>query len=88
MFVYKFFETVNNFYYLLMSHLDDQDTVLEHFEHACAHKNTVDVNKYLNETGWDVVGIKKSTVTPIDMINNNLGNDEHCMNVSEKNKEF
>ena len=88
MFVYKIHECINNFYLYLISHLDDPDMVLEHFEHACAHKCNVDVNKYFNQIGWDVIGIEQTQITPIDFINNNLGNDDHCMNISQKFKDL
>ena len=47
MYVYKIFETVNNFYYYVISHIDDTDIVLEHKEHYCALRPEVLINKYL-----------------------------------------
>ena len=88
MFVYKIFETVNNFYYYVVSHIDDDDIVLEHTEHYSAHHPEVLINKYLNSIGWDAINCVKSDIKPIDFINNNIPQDEKCMNNSQKFEEF
>ena len=88
MYVYKIFETVNNFYYYVISHIDDTDIVLEHKEHYCALRPEVLINKYLNFIGWDAVDCEKSDIRPIDLINNNIPQDEKCMNNSQKFSEF
>ena len=87
--VYKIFETVNNFYYYVVSHIDDADIVLEHTEHYSAHHPEKPMNTYLNSIGWDVIDCEKvDSIKPIDVINNTIPPDEKCMNNSQKFQEF
>ena len=80
--VYKFFETVNNYYFYIISHIDDPDIVLVQFEHTSANKPNEPLYKYLNTAvGWDNIGIDKcDDIKPIDVINGVYGNDTKCMN--------
>ena len=82
-FVYKIFETQNNYYLYIVSHIDDEELVLEHYEHYSANHFNIPKNKYFNLMGWDLIDIQKvNDVKAIDVINNTLPADEKCMNVS------
>ena len=88
MFVYKIFEVKNNFFQYVISHIDDEDMVLEHQEHYAVHHNDKPINKYFNLIGWDDVDIEKVDIKPSDVINKSLPSNEKCMNISNKFEEF
>ena len=77
-YVYKTFETINGFFFYVISVMNDEEVVIEQVEHTSANKPDLPMYKYLNETvGWDNVDIEKATnVKPIDVINNQYANDE------------
>ena len=88
--VYKFFETINNFYFYVISHVDDENIVLTQFEHTSANKPNVSMYKYLNYVvGWDNISIEKcDTIKAVDIINNSLDSDDKCMNISTSYESF
>ena len=79
--VYKIFETINNNYFYVISHVDDPDIVFMQFEHTSANKPNEPLYKYLNTAiGWDNIGIEKcDDIKPIDVINGVYGTDPKCM---------
>ena len=82
--VYKIFETVNNYYFYAISHVDDKDIVLMQFEHTSAIRPDEPLYKYLNTAvGWDNINIEKcDDINAIDIINGSLKglSDDKCMN--------
>ena len=88
MFVYKIFEVTNNFFHYVISHIDDEEMVLEHQEHYAVHHADKLINKYFNLIAWDNVDIEKVDIKPSDVINKSLPSNEKCMNISNKFEEF
>ena len=87
--VFKITESANNFYYLLASHISDPELVIEHFEHYIGNNPDLDIAKYFDFIGWELIDIQKvDNVKPADLMNGSLPVDDHCMNTSEKYKEF
>ena len=88
--VYKIFETINNFYFYVISHVDDENIVLTQFEHTAANKPKLAMYKYLNDVvGWDSISIEKcDTIKAVDIINNSLVSDDKCMNISTSYESF
>ena len=83
--VYKIFETINNYYFYVISHVDDKDIVLMQFEHTSVNKPSEPMYKYLNTVvGWDNISIEKCDINPIDIINGSLiqFKDDKCMNLN------
>ena len=70
-YVYKYIETINNYYFYVISHVDDENIVLMQFEHTSANKPNLSMYKYLNDTvGWDHINIEKyDNLKAVDIIN-------------------
>ena len=81
--VYKFFETINNYYFYFISHVDDENIVLMQFEHTSANKPNLSMYRYLNDVvGWDHINIEKcGDVKAVDVINSTFVHDDKCMNI-------
>ena len=85
-YVYKIIETINNYYFYVISHVDDENIVLMQFEHTSANKPNLSMYKYLNDTvGWDHINIEKcDNIKAVDIINGSYVCEDKnkCMNVS------
>ena len=90
MFVYKVLDTVNGYYHYIVSHIDDEDLVLEHQEHYSAHCPENPINMYFNTVvGWDDVDIQKvEDIKPADIINKNFPADPLNMAISDDYKKL
>ena len=83
--MYNFFETLYNYYFYVISHVDDKNIVLMQFEHTSANKSNEPLYKYLNSIGWDDIDIEKSDIKAVDVINSSFVSDDKCMNISNTN---
>ena len=83
-YVYKIIETINNYYFYVISHVDDENIVLMQFEHTSANKPNLSMYRYLNDVvGWDHINIEKcGDVKAVDVINSTFVHDDKCMNIS------
>ena len=79
---YKFTEGNNNYYFYAISHIDNLDIVSEQLEHGIANELEKPMNQYLINVDFDNVTIKKSSISPLDVINRNFPQDSKCMNIS------
>ena len=88
--VYKIIESVNNFYYYFISHIEDLDLNLDIAESYADAFPDIPINTYFNVvTGWDCADIKKcDDISPIQVLNRSFPHDPKNMNVSEEYKKF
>ena len=80
--MYQIFETINNYYFYVISQVDDKNIVLMQFEHTSANKSNEPLYNHLNSIGWDDIDIEKSDIKAIDIINSSFVSDDKFMNIS------
>jgi len=84
-FTYKISEKQTNYYYYIVSHIDNKDLVLKYFEVEISEYPDSPVNQFFDFC-WDDISIDKSDVKPTDVINGTLPVDKLCMNTSDDYK--
>ena len=87
--IFKIFEIVSGFYYLIVSHINDPDLNLTIAENWGATDESNPINQFISLTcGWDHLQIEKSDIACIDVITKNIPQDIKCMNNSDEYKKL
>ena len=81
---YKVDESDSNFYFYVISHVQDPMLVLEEVEHGISNEPQFPMNQYLMSVDFDKVECSKSPINPIDVINESFPQDPKCMNISHE----
>ena len=79
---YKISEQDNGYFLYTISSLSDPELVLETMEFSIANEPQKQMNQYLMTSDFDKVICEQVSISPIDVINNTLPQDDKCINVS------
>ena len=86
--VFKIFETINNYFYYIISHIDNEDLNLDIAESWAAEDVTNTINMYLTMIGFNNVSIEKSSISPLIVLQKSFQHDIKNMNISDDYKKI
>ena len=86
--VFKIFETINNYFYYIISHIDNEDLNLDIAESWAAEDVTNNINMYLTMIGFNNVSIEKSSISPLIILQKSFQHDIKNMNISDDYKKI